>query len=30
MITKEYSLEEINDGYRDMHAGVNVRGVIRF
>jgi len=30
MITKEYTLDEINEGYRDMHDGLNVRGVIRF
>ncbi|MFE9327625.1 NDMA-dependent alcohol dehydrogenase [Nocardia sp. NPDC052278] len=30
MITQEYSLDQINDGYADMHAGKNVRGVIRF
>ena len=30
MITREYALEEINDGYKDMHAGVNLRGVLRF
>jgi Zn-dependent alcohol dehydrogenase len=26
----EYSLEQINDGYRDMLEGRNIRGVIRF
>ena len=30
MVTREYSLEQINDGYRDMLEGRNVRGVIRF
>ena len=30
MITKTYSLEQINDGYRDMLEGRNIRGVIRF
>lgn len=30
MVTREYSLEEINDGYRDMLEGRNVRGIIRF
>lgn len=30
MITRQYSLDEINKGYADMHAGVNLRGVIRF
>jgi S-(hydroxymethyl)glutathione dehydrogenase/alcohol dehydrogenase len=30
LITREYTLEEINQGYADMHAGVNLRGLIRF
>lgn len=30
LITKRYKLEEINQGYADMHAGSNVRGVIEF
>jgi S-(hydroxymethyl)glutathione dehydrogenase/alcohol dehydrogenase len=30
MITKVYSLAQINDGYRDMLDGKNIRGVIRF
>lgn len=30
MITNTYSLEQINDGYRDMIDGKNIRGVIRF
>ncbi len=30
MATREYSLEQINDGYRDMLEGRNIRGVIRF
>jgi S-(hydroxymethyl)glutathione dehydrogenase/alcohol dehydrogenase len=30
MVTREYSLEQINDGYRDMLEGRNVRGIIRF
>lgn len=30
LVTHEYRLEEINDGYRDMLDGVNIRGVIRF
>ncbi len=30
MITRTYRLDEINDGYRDMLDGVNVRGVIEF
>ncbi len=28
MITQRYSLDDINRGYDDMHAGKNVRGVI--
>ncbi len=30
MITREYRLEQINDGYRDMLEGRNIRGVIRY
>jgi S-(hydroxymethyl)glutathione dehydrogenase/alcohol dehydrogenase len=30
LITRRYPLEEINQGYRDMHAGTNLRGVIDF
>ena len=30
MVTREYSLEQINDGYRDMLEGRNIRGIIRF
>ena len=30
LITRRYSLEEINQGYADMHAGINLRGVIDF
>lgn len=28
MVTREYRLEQINDGYRDMLEGRNIRGVI--
>ena len=28
LITKRYKLEDINQGYEDMHAGKNIRGVI--
>jgi Zn-dependent alcohol dehydrogenase len=28
LITTTYSLDQINDGYADMHAGKNIRGVI--
>ena len=30
MVTKEYSLDEINQGYQDLRDGKNIRGVIRF
>lgn len=30
LITKTYSLDEINDGYRDLRDGKNVRGVLVF
>ena len=30
LVTREYTLEEVNQGYADMHAGVNVRGLIRY
>jgi S-(hydroxymethyl)glutathione dehydrogenase/alcohol dehydrogenase len=30
LITKSYSLEEINEGYEDMRDGKNVRGVLVF
>jgi NDMA-dependent alcohol dehydrogenase len=30
LITREYTLDEVNQGYSDMHAGVNIRGLIRF
>ena len=30
LITRTYTLDEINDGYADMHAGRNIRGVITF
>lgn len=28
LVTKTYTLEEINDGYADMNAGKNIRGVM--
>lgn len=28
LVTRTYSLDEINQGYADMHAGINIRGVI--
>ncbi|HTK64732.1 MAG TPA: NDMA-dependent alcohol dehydrogenase [Pseudonocardia sp.] len=30
LVTTEYALEDIAQGYEDMHAGKNIRGVIRF
>ena len=30
LVTRTYSLEEINQGYDDMHAGTNIRGLIEF
>ena len=28
LITTTYTLDDINEGYADMHAGKNIRGVI--
>jgi len=30
MVTRQYKLEQINDGYSDMLEGKNIRGVIRY
>ncbi len=30
MITRTYRLEQVNEAYEDMHAGLNIRGVITF
>jgi S-(hydroxymethyl)glutathione dehydrogenase/alcohol dehydrogenase len=30
LITSTYTLDQVNDGYADMHAGKNIRGVIEF
>ena len=30
LITRRYSLDEINDGYEDMRDGTNIRGVVVF
>ena len=30
LITSEYKLEEVNEGFADMHSGKNIKGVIRF
>ena len=28
LVTKQYSLDQINDGYADLEAGKNIRGVV--
>jgi S-(hydroxymethyl)glutathione dehydrogenase/alcohol dehydrogenase len=28
LITKKYSLDEINEGYQDLRDGKNIRGVL--
>lgn len=30
LITREYTLSDINDGYDDLRSGLNLRGLIRF
>jgi Zn-dependent alcohol dehydrogenase len=30
LITTTYSLDEVAQGYQDMHAGKNIRGVVLF
>jgi S-(hydroxymethyl)glutathione dehydrogenase/alcohol dehydrogenase len=30
LITRTYTLDDIRKGYEDMHAGINIRGVIEF
>ena len=30
LITREYTLDQINEGYDDMRSGRNIRGLIRF
>ncbi len=30
LITREYQLDELNQGYEDLHSGRNLRGLIRF
>ncbi|BAE46200.1 NDMA-dependent alcohol dehydrogenase [Rhodococcus sp. D-46] len=30
LITREYTLDQINEGYEDMRSGRNIRGLIRF
>jgi len=30
LVTKTYKLEDINEGYADMHAGKNLRGLVLY
>jgi S-(hydroxymethyl)glutathione dehydrogenase/alcohol dehydrogenase len=30
MVTRRYSLDEVQQGYDDMHAGRNIRGLVVF
>jgi S-(hydroxymethyl)glutathione dehydrogenase/alcohol dehydrogenase len=30
VVTTRYTLDQVNDGYADMHAGRNVRGLVDF
>jgi S-(hydroxymethyl)glutathione dehydrogenase/alcohol dehydrogenase len=30
LITREYTLDQVQEGYEDLAAGVNIRGVVRF
>ncbi len=30
LVTRTYRLDQINDGWDDMHEGRNIRGLIRF
>jgi S-(hydroxymethyl)glutathione dehydrogenase/alcohol dehydrogenase len=30
LITQEYTLDQVQNGYDDLAAGVNVRGVVKF
>jgi S-(hydroxymethyl)glutathione dehydrogenase/alcohol dehydrogenase len=30
LITNEYTLDEVQKGYDDLNAGVNVRGIVTF
>jgi Zn-dependent alcohol dehydrogenase len=30
LVTRTYTLDQINEGYQDMREGRNIRGVIRF
>jgi S-(hydroxymethyl)glutathione dehydrogenase/alcohol dehydrogenase len=30
LITREYSLDQVQDGYDDLAAGTNIRGIVTF
>ena len=30
LVTRRYTLDEVNEGYQDMLEGRNIRGVIRY
>ena len=30
LITQEYTIDQIQDGYDDLHAGTNIRGIVKF
>ncbi|HEY1465951.1 MAG TPA: alcohol dehydrogenase, partial [Acidimicrobiales bacterium] len=30
LITNEYSLDQVQKGYEDLAAGLNIRGVVKF
>jgi hypothetical protein len=30
VINREYTLDDVNQGYADMHSGINIRGLIRY
>jgi S-(hydroxymethyl)glutathione dehydrogenase/alcohol dehydrogenase len=30
MVTRRYTLDQVQEGYDDMHAGRNIRGLITY
>jgi S-(hydroxymethyl)glutathione dehydrogenase/alcohol dehydrogenase len=30
LITQEYELDQVQDGYNDLEAGINIRGIVKF
>jgi S-(hydroxymethyl)glutathione dehydrogenase/alcohol dehydrogenase len=30
LVTREYTIEQVQQGYDDLEAGINVRGVVNF